>query len=80
MSLTNNVEAKLDILVRLIAIWLCGEKSQTEKIGILASAGLQPKEIADIIGTTSNTVSVALSTLKKQRKTPHSRKRQKANQ
>ncbi len=68
MNGANEISIKLDILIRLLAVGLCGEKNQTEKIKILSSAGLQPKEIADIIGTTSNTVSVALSNLKKQKK------------
>lgn len=58
--------AKLDILIRLVALGLCGEKSQREKITLLAAAGLQPKAIAEMIGTTPNTVSVALSGIRRE--------------
>jgi DNA-binding CsgD family transcriptional regulator len=64
----NDIANRLDILIRLTAMGLCVEKSQKEKIELLNSAGLQPKQIADLIGTTSNTVSVTLAGLRKQRK------------
>ena len=71
----REIAKKLDILIRLISIGLCGEKTQKEKIEILAAAGLQPKEISEILGTTPNTVSVALSALRKNRRTsPRSKK------
>ncbi len=38
---------------------------QKEQIRVLNVAGLTPSEIADVLGTTSNTVSVALSVMKK---------------
>ncbi len=38
---------------------------QKEQIRILASAGLQSKQIADLLGTTPGTVSVRLSEAKK---------------
>lgn len=61
----EEVANKLDSLIRLIAIGLCEGKTQKDQIALLASAGLQPKAIAEILGTTSNTVSVALSNLRK---------------
>jgi hypothetical protein len=48
-----------------MAIGLPKEISQTKKIEILSSVGLAPKEIAEILGTTSNTVSVTLSGIRK---------------
>ena len=66
MSATNDdVVRRLDVLIRLVAVALCAEKSQKEEIQILAGAGLAPKEIADFVGTTPNTVSVSLSTMKR---------------
>jgi DNA-binding CsgD family transcriptional regulator len=56
---------KLDLLVRLIAVNLVNGKSQREQIRLLAIAGMGPKEIADLIGTTPNTANVALSGLRK---------------
>jgi hypothetical protein len=62
------IAGKLDVLIRLVAMGLCGDKTQREKINILDMAGLTPKVIAEMLGTTSNTVSVALSGLRKERK------------
>ena len=59
---------KLDMLVRLSAVSFLANKTQQEKIMLLSSAGFQPKEIADICGTTSNTVRVALSMIRKKHK------------
>jgi DNA-binding NarL/FixJ family response regulator len=64
----DDLAAKLDTLVRLVAIGLCNGKSQREKIEILASAGLSPKVIAEMIGTTANTVSVSLSQLRRRKR------------
>ncbi|MGO9038174.1 MAG: hypothetical protein ACLQKH_09330 [Steroidobacteraceae bacterium] len=66
MSSTNDdVTRRLDTLIRLVATAICGERPQKEKISILTGAGLTPKEIAEIVGTTPNTVSVALSGMRK---------------
>lgn len=59
---------KLDVLIRLIAIGLCGDRTQREKIALLDSAGLRPKLIAELLGTTANTVSVALAGIRKDSK------------
>jgi DNA-binding NarL/FixJ family response regulator len=67
-SLARELLHKMDILIRLTAIGYFEEKTQREKIHLLSMAGLQPKEIADILGTTSNTVSVSLSNMRKERK------------
>jgi len=60
---------RLDTLIRLVATGISGERPQIQKIRILAGAGLTPKEIAAILGTTPNTVSVALSAMKLKKKT-----------
>jgi DNA-binding CsgD family transcriptional regulator len=75
MNTTDDVVDKLDVLIRLMAMGLCADKSQKEKIQILDSAGLPPKQIAEMLGTTPNTVSVALVGLRKERKkVPQARK------
>ena len=61
----NEISGRLNMLVRLAALLLVGDRTQQEKIMILSGAGFQPKEIADICGTTGNTVNVALSTMRK---------------
>jgi hypothetical protein len=49
----------------LLALLVTKGNSQSEKIEMLSRVGFTPKEIADYIGTTSNTVSVALNAMKK---------------
>jgi len=61
----NEISYKLDSLIHLIAYSLIKEMSQKDQIVLLANAGFKPKHIADMIGTTPNTVSVALSALRK---------------
>ena len=67
-DLSLDIANKLDVLIRLVAVGLCGDRNQKDKIAILDMAGLQPKVIAELLGTTSNTVSVQLSGLRKERK------------
>ena len=58
--------AKLDTLIRLQAVAAVDRLgTQREKIAFLHKVGLPPKAIADILGTTANSVSVALSKSKK---------------
>lgn len=65
-SMTDELSAKMDILIRLQAAALVSDfDTQKEKIAFLSGAGLEAKEIATILGTSRNTVSVALSSLKK---------------
>jgi hypothetical protein len=66
MSNTNDdVIRRLDALIRLTAITMFKDKSQKEKIAVLNLAGLTPKEIAEFLDTTPNSVSVAISMMKK---------------
>ncbi len=62
---TQDLGRKIDLLVRLFAVNLVNGRSQREQIRLLAIAGMGPKEIATLLGTTPNTVNVALSTLRK---------------
>jgi CRP-like cAMP-binding protein len=59
-------------LVNLLALLLTQERTQAEQIDLLNRAGFRPAEIASLLGTTSNTVSVALSVRK------HAKTRKKA--
>ena len=65
MTETSILEKKLDLLTKLCAINVVSGKSQKEQVRLLSIAGMGPKEIADLLGTTSNTVNVALSVLRK---------------
>lgn len=60
---------RLDAVIRFLALTLPKDFNQTKKIQILSSVGLMPTEIAAILGTSSNTVRVTLSELRKSIKT-----------
>jgi len=60
-----DVISRLDTVIRLLCLVATQNKRQLEKVEILSSAGLQPKAIADLIGTTPNTVRVALSNMRR---------------
>lgn len=60
--MADDIAAKLDILIKLQAAALTASMpSSKEKILFLDSAGLRPTLIAEILGTTANTVNVTLS-------------------
>jgi CRP-like cAMP-binding protein len=61
------VLAKLNNLLRVVAVSATKGMKQIEQIALLDRVGFPPKEIADLLGTTSNTVSVALTNLRKGR-------------
>lgn len=50
---------------KLLALAATKDQSQRDRIALLSSIGFQPKEIADLLGTTPGTVSVTLSIMKK---------------
>jgi DNA-directed RNA polymerase specialized sigma24 family protein len=57
--------AKLDQILRILAVLATKGMKQREQIALLNQAGLQPKDIADLLGTSSNTVRVELVALRK---------------
>lgn len=58
---------KLDTLIKLTAMTALSRKTQKDQIKILSGLGLQPKEIAFLLGTTPLTVSVTKSKLKRKK-------------
>lgn len=69
MSNEEALSEKLDVLIRLQAAALIRDLStQKEKIAFLSQAGLRPSVIADLLSTSPNSVSVALSAMKKEGK------------
>ena len=64
----KEIISKLTQLVRLTASSLTADKKQDEKIQILSQAGFQPKDIADLLDTTPNTVRVSLSRMRSVKK------------
>ena len=66
---TLRIEAKLDVVIRLLALSLgSGMESLKDRAITLQRAGLTPKDIAGLYDTTPNTVSVALSAAKRKEK------------
>jgi len=58
---------KLDTLIKLTAINALKGKNLTYQVEILSEIGLQPKEIAAILGTDPATVSTLKSRVKKKK-------------
>ena len=67
MTADNALTEQLSRIVRLMTILVTRDLPQKEQIVLLDSAGFQPKEIAQLIGTTPNTVSVTLSAMRRAR-------------
>lgn len=67
--------SKLDAIIKLMVFRMTEGKKQVEQIRLLTKAGFGPKAIAEAVGTTSNTVRVALANLKKQKTRGRSRSR-----
>ncbi len=65
LSALSRMSRLLEILVRLNLETMRGSRSQADMIGMLNSVGCRQSEIADLLGTTSNTVNVALYKAKK---------------
>lgn len=60
------LEEKLDTLIKLLAFQVSDRHpSLTEKAVILRRLGLAPRDIADICGTTGNTINVRLAEAKR---------------
>jgi DNA-binding CsgD family transcriptional regulator len=62
----EDVRSELRKIVRLMTLLVTKDLNQKDKIALLSTTGLQPKEIADLIGTTPNTVSVTLVQIRKE--------------
>lgn len=58
---------KVDILIKLTAANVIQNKDFKEQVRLLSSVGLQPKEIADILGKTPNNVRVTLNMIRKEK-------------
>jgi hypothetical protein len=59
---------KLNTLIRLLSLSVISGKSLREQMKILASAKFSHKEIADIVGTTADSVKVTLYQMRKERR------------
>lgn len=71
----GGLETKLDTVIRLLALTVAPDTlSLTERAVRLQRAGMAPKDIAELCGTTRNNVSVALSGAKRKEKNKKSTK------
>jgi DNA-directed RNA polymerase specialized sigma24 family protein len=61
----KEITERLDKLIRIVALSSTKGLTSTESISVLHQAGFAPKDIADILGTTSNVVNVRLSEMRK---------------
>jgi DNA-directed RNA polymerase specialized sigma24 family protein len=65
---SKEILSKLEAIMRLAALQLIEGRPQPDQCLLLTRAGFQPKEIADLLGTTRNTVRVTLSNIRASRK------------
>lgn len=76
----GEISRKLDVLIRLQAFALLDGKPKREQLNVLSFAGMAPKEISELLGTTANTVSVELHKLRKEKRFgPNSKKNTSGN-
>jgi len=64
-AIQRGILQELKTIKRLLAYSLLTGDTQTKQISELDSIGFQPKEIAEILRTSANTVNVALNRLRK---------------
>lgn len=63
--MTTELIQEIRKMNKLLVLMATKDLPQIEKIGILAKAGFGQKDIADLVGTTTNIVGVTLNRLKK---------------
>lgn len=63
----EKILAELKKITKLLVLGYSRDLNQAQSIGMMSKIGFQPKEIAELLGTTPNTVNVTLS--KKRKKT-----------
>lgn len=70
----NEEWPKLEKAMKALMLTALRELGQKDQIDILDRAGFGQTEIADLIGTSSNTVSVRLAEIRRARKTARRKK------
>jgi hypothetical protein len=61
----DKIVQRLDQIINLLVFAMTTGKPQIERIKLLSRVGFGPKDIATVLGTTSNTVNVALAGIRK---------------
>lgn len=64
-SQDSTLETELKMVRRLLALSLIEGKKKREQIELLAAAGMDRHDIAELVGTTAGSVSVEISNMKK---------------
>ena len=67
-EILQSINTKLDQMLRLAALQMASNMKQVQAIQALSAAGFERKLIADLLGTTPNTVSVTLAKAKAKQK------------
>jgi hypothetical protein len=63
-KLLRQLGEKLDVLIKVISIQVGADKSTTERARLLKMAGLDNHTIADVLNTSTNTISVLTANLR----------------
>jgi len=64
----ETIDRKLDLITKLFACELINNKEYRDQVKLLDKIGFQPKEIAGIVGKSSNNVNVTLHLIRKSKK------------
>ena len=76
----KDITKRLDLIIKLLAISSLKDSNLTDKICFLYTSGFSPKEISEILNTTSNYVNVILSNMRKKKKNDVNNENQKAQE
>lgn len=76
-KLLKDISAKLDIITKLLCSKCIEGKSSTDSILTLENIGVERKLIAELTGSTLNSIRATISTAKKKNKEKPSRKKSK---
>ena len=68
---------RLDQIFKMLAIIATHDLRQRDRIALFSKVGLSPKQIAELLGTSSNTVRVELVSIRKQKNPAKKRKEHK---
>ena len=66
--MTTELIQEMKKMNKLLVLMATKGLAQNEKIAMLSNAGFAQKEIADFVGTTSNTVNTTLNRLKSKKR------------
>lgn len=75
MNKNDDILEELKRITKILCSIATKDMIQKEQIDLLSKLGFQPKEIAELLGTSSGTVSVALVDIRKHKKAKGTRKK-----